>query len=256
MFFQEVSHNSQGNDYVVGDIHGCFSLLMQKITLLNFDFQKDRLFCTGDLIDRGNESFNVLELLKEDWFYSVKGNHETLLLSYFGVNKRDNYDRYAFIFNGGNWVNFLSYEQYEMLKNELLPIVGELPLVISVKDNRYPFYITHAQRVSLDSYNQFNFMTDDYIKSLSEFSSEYDDLIWGRELINLIKLNVVEDDLPINFMPPLLEKDVTLTYVGHSVLNQPILSHSHCFIDGGAYLLYTDNVSPPVKGALMTFNAN
>ena len=48
--------NTHGTDYIVGDIHGHYERLMSQLGELNFDFACDRLFCVGDLIDRGPDS--------------------------------------------------------------------------------------------------------------------------------------------------------------------------------------------------------
>ncbi|BFT31162.1 metallophosphoesterase [Alteromonas sp. D210916BOD_24] len=68
--------NKLGSDYVVGDIHGQYKQLMHQLKEINFNFKTDRLFATGDLIDRGPDSEKCLMLLKEPWFFSVIGNHE------------------------------------------------------------------------------------------------------------------------------------------------------------------------------------
>ena len=68
--------NESGRDFVVGDIHGYVSRLMQQLDVVGFNPLTDRVICTGDLIDRGPESADALNLLDEDWFYSVMGNHE------------------------------------------------------------------------------------------------------------------------------------------------------------------------------------
>ena len=47
---------------------------------VNFDFDNDRLICSGDLIDRGEKSREVVELLDESWFYSTLGNHELMCI--------------------------------------------------------------------------------------------------------------------------------------------------------------------------------
>lgn len=65
--------NKTGTDYVVGDIHGCFSLLQAKLDEIGFDPTKDRLFSVGDLVDRGTESDKVLEWLSKPWFHAVCG---------------------------------------------------------------------------------------------------------------------------------------------------------------------------------------
>lgn len=43
--------NTLGTDFVVGDLHGQYSLLMAELDGLGFDDAKDRLLCVGDLVD-------------------------------------------------------------------------------------------------------------------------------------------------------------------------------------------------------------
>ena len=38
------------NVYVVGDIHGAYSLLKEKLESINFDYSKDLLIAVGDLV--------------------------------------------------------------------------------------------------------------------------------------------------------------------------------------------------------------
>ena len=72
--------NNDGDDYVIGDVHGCFTLLAKKLSEIGFNQNKDRLFSVGDLVDRGAESQQVLEWLNKPWFYSVLGNHEQMAI--------------------------------------------------------------------------------------------------------------------------------------------------------------------------------
>ncbi len=72
--------NVEGKDFVVGDIHGHFRKLDNKLEEIGFNFEQDRLFVVGDLIDRGPYSHECLDYLKKDWFYSIKGNHEEFLV--------------------------------------------------------------------------------------------------------------------------------------------------------------------------------
>lgn len=76
-----IAENMAGKDYFVGDIHGELALLMRALQRCRFNFDKDRLFSVGDMIDRGPQSLNTLELLNEDWFFAVIGNHEDMLLA-------------------------------------------------------------------------------------------------------------------------------------------------------------------------------
>jgi serine/threonine protein phosphatase 1 len=72
--------NTVGRDFVVGDIHGCYDLLMNELQYVVFNRAVDRLFSVGDLVDRGPDSFKCLSLPFEHWFHAVRGNHEIMML--------------------------------------------------------------------------------------------------------------------------------------------------------------------------------
>jgi serine/threonine protein phosphatase 1 len=75
-----VPPNVKGRDFVVGDIHGMFDTLDIALARIGFDPGKDRLFCVGDLIDRGPQSPRCIEFLQKPWFFATRGNHEALFL--------------------------------------------------------------------------------------------------------------------------------------------------------------------------------
>lgn len=81
-----VEANGLGRDFVMGDVHGCFSLIEAALVLLHFDPAKDRLFSLGDLIDRGPESAQVAQFLQQPGIYGQRGNHEDHLLSLMGYD--------------------------------------------------------------------------------------------------------------------------------------------------------------------------
>jgi serine/threonine protein phosphatase 1 len=68
------------NIYYTPDIHGVFTELLRNLKNLGFDFEKDLLITTGDLIDRGPESNLALHFLKQSWFKSTLGNHELIFI--------------------------------------------------------------------------------------------------------------------------------------------------------------------------------
>lgn len=78
--FKFFNRNPQGRDFVVGDLHGHFSALELMLVQINFNPKRDRVFAVGDLIDRGPESWRVVEFLNYPWFNSVLGNHEQMLI--------------------------------------------------------------------------------------------------------------------------------------------------------------------------------
>jgi bis(5'-nucleosyl)-tetraphosphatase (symmetrical) len=64
--------------YAIGDVQGCYQELMQLIALIKFNPQKDKLWFTGDLVNRGPQSLEVVRYIKnlEDKAVTVLGNHD------------------------------------------------------------------------------------------------------------------------------------------------------------------------------------
>jgi len=73
--------------YAIGDIQGCFTELMALLERIQFDAEHDQLWFTGDLINRGPQSLNVLRFVRElnertpNAAITVLGNHDLHLLA-------------------------------------------------------------------------------------------------------------------------------------------------------------------------------
>ncbi|GAB4172823.1 MAG: metallophosphoesterase family protein [Geothermobacteraceae bacterium] len=85
----------------IGDIHGCLDLfdrLLDRVALM----PEDRLILLGDLIDRGPDSYAVVERVLElrnrlPGLMVLRGNHEQMLLDYLAGR-----DTLMFLANGGD----------------------------------------------------------------------------------------------------------------------------------------------------------
>lgn len=82
--------------FIVGDLHGEHEFFFKCLQKLGFNTERDILVCTGDLVDRGPKSYELLThfLYNKNNFYSVRGNHDQFLVEH---------DYQTALFNGGGY---------------------------------------------------------------------------------------------------------------------------------------------------------
>ena len=128
MFYQSFSPNHDGRDFAIGDLHGMYDLLFQELAKVSFDFDKDRCFSVGDLIDRGSRSVQCLTLINESWFHAVCGNHEDILRQ-VARNPSSAAITADWILNGGRWHLMVPTDTM----NHYADLVDILPGLLSVE---------------------------------------------------------------------------------------------------------------------------
>ncbi len=69
--------------YVISDIQGCFAALQQLVKDIDFDPNADTLWFTGDLVNRGPQSADVIRFVRglDERAITVLGNHDLHLLA-------------------------------------------------------------------------------------------------------------------------------------------------------------------------------
>lgn len=76
------------NQYVIGDVQGCFDDLMDLLDAIDFNPSCDRLYFCGDLVNRGGQSLEVLRWVYAHQFccQTVLGNHDLSLLARYYID--------------------------------------------------------------------------------------------------------------------------------------------------------------------------
>ncbi|EIE5165672.1 metallophosphoesterase, partial [Escherichia coli] len=164
-YYERIDGSKYRNIWVVGDLHGCYTNLMNKLDTIGFDTKKDLLISVGDLVDRGTENVECLELITFPWFRAVRGNHEQMMID--GLSERGNVNHW--LLNGGGWFFNLDYDK-EILAKALAHKADELPLIIELVSKDKKYVICHA----------------DYPCNEYEFGKPVDhqQVIWNRERIS------------------------------------------------------------------------
>lgn len=239
---QTFQKNEQGTDYVLGDIHGRFDLVYESLKEVDFDVNKDRLFCVGDLIDRRPYSKHVVDFLNLPFVYAIRGNHEDMLLDYYEKNPEASDEDFYYIGmrNGMTW--FLENNQIE--RKQILDCLSDLPLVIEIESDRGLIGLVHADVPKNLSWEQFK----NEIENNNEVVIET--ALWGRSRL----LNNIEQDI----------EGLGRLYVGHTVQEQIKKLGNVVALDTGAVferhlsmvnvLCHTEAIMNPIHPKNKLFN--
>lgn len=205
------SRNTAGRDFIVGDIHGCFSRLQARLDHIGFDPKCDRLFSVGDLVDRGPESNSALEWLEKPWFHAVAGNHEDMAIRWPNGHMQASH----YTANGGGW----NVRNTPEVQRQISEAFANLPVAIELETAGGIVGIVHAD-CPFPSWQHFSNALQDPDLSKGARGSVIDKAQWSRKRITEMDRTGVEG--------------VRAVVVGHTPLKQPVILGNVYHIDTGA----------------------
>ncbi len=173
---------------VIGDVHGCFFTLKDLTELIKSKYNNIEIYCVGDLVDRGNFSYEVLEYVIEHNITFTPGNHDYMF--YYHLKDPTNPIGKPWIHNGCE-PTLKSYQGRWEKINYHLELIFSSPLFIDHKD----CFISHA---GISRYYE-SYLPENILNNPSELENlmrknldSIHSIIWNRDtLINLGKLQIV-----------------------------------------------------------------
>ena len=251
-FLKTLSLNEVGRDFVIGDLHGQLDLLHAFMDHVKFSNAFDRIISVGDLVDRGESNLECLQLLDESWFHCVKGNHEQLLEDFLTSGPTGIW----WFQNGGIWWNNMDVLGRDEV-NRLLPIVQELPWVITVPTKDGRFHVVHAE-LSVYDLSRFGTLLTDKIledEDLVKINcltrvNDGEIAIWGRELWGPLYAQHLDERTRSKFRKRthlefggrfVRNENLSRIFSGHTTLRVPCEYEGRVNLDTGAFRAKRDS---------------
>lgn len=224
--YMEVAPNEKGRDLFTGDIHGHFGMLDNALKAVSFNPEKDRLFCVGDLVNKGKQNERALYYLDQPWFYATCGNHEQMLIDLY----RGKIDEDFLSKRGGDWFINLNREEQELWVEKL----KDLPVAIMIDRPRGKPSVGMLHSEVPPQLSSWNELVDNLENGKDEYF--FHSVIQGRQRFNQGKRGVIEG--------------VSHIFSGHTPVEDPIWMDNHFLID----TVNEHKVEPGKKARLMLFD--
>lgn len=241
---RKFSKNENGRDFIVGDIHGNYSLLLSLLEHVKFDFVVDRLFSTGDLVDRGPEPNETLGLIDESWFHPVMGNHDFYIPQF----AHDIITLYHWL-HDASWAQDQAYGKSFI--DESTPEVASwwgtnyarvmsMPMINTVEHDDGNFHVIHAElNFSKFDITDNNLANPEFVRTAwgSElFPGDGLDGIWRRVIFGTTTDGVVPQWMQSKVFESVEPTLLSTIYSGHTI--QPKVAKCGPFvcIDTGGFL--------------------
>ena len=233
--------NTSGRDFVVGDLHGCFSDLAKELALRQYDPSRDRLFAVGDLVDRGYESSSVLEVVRRYGIQSVRGNHEDTIVRWHRHGGKAS----AVRCNGGEWLFDMADDTARV--DDIVSYMAALPYAIEIETDEGLVGIVHANVPSPSWAQMVEALEQENRDGRVRRQVIWDRSRWtSRKTSGLVSVRHAAAQLLRRFVPGWREPGghvdgVAAVIVGHTPTRRPIVRANVINVDTG--LVYGGNLT-------------
>ena len=176
--------------YVMSDIHGQYDAFLDILQKIKFS-NEDKLYILGDIVDRGNKSFEIYEyILSHKNIELIMGNHEKMIVDYaksVGYDIKNQQKRFLtkhsfncfhiWMGNGGTTTFKQLKEKPSEIIEDFINDLSELPYYKKVEINNKKYFLCHSKPIFYNGFS-FNESIEENIKN--------EDIIWNRDLYDEI----------------------------------------------------------------------
>lgn len=217
--YQEYCSNPCGRDFVIGDLHGEYQALIQLLKMVGFREGVDRLFCAGDVTDRGPQPLPIISMIEEGVIIAVRGNHDQWCIDASNGIENPAHRKY-----GGEWFYKLTSNEKETVAR----VLSQLPVALTfIGPNGGRYGLVHAECAS--------HRWDWFIEAIcGEYGQSFCDRMTYEALWRRTRIRKRNEDTVLG---------IDRVFVGHTVVDQvtdlgnvTYLDTGGCF-DGGRLTL-------------------
>jgi len=173
---------------IIGDIHGCYLTLKSLVQKIKLKYPDILIYSVGDLVDRGNFSYEVVDFIISEKIIFVPGNHD--LMFYNFIKHPSSGMGTAWLYNGYE-KTVASYDNHFEKLGQHLDFIYQSPLILNIDG----CFISHAGISKLYK-KDIPVNLDDDLDVLENFLKQDIEnphgIVWTRdELLDIGKLQVV-----------------------------------------------------------------
>lgn len=207
--------------FIIGDVHGEYNKLIKLINSLPTS-DPTKIFFVGDLIDRGPDSAKVINLIRENKYSAIMGNHESLMIEsngsiYNGSMYGEIYNNWGGHGNGGVMTYESYYSDYKDHANKMImsdiKYLKSLPKyrIIEVKGFSRKVLITHGS--FLDHFEKFMDSKRRHLENMSLKDTS------PRAIEDMSNYYSLENLMQVGRVLPKKENSKYFNVFGHTIVN-------------------------------------
>jgi len=173
---------------VIGDLHGCYNTLLALYEKIKKKYPEIEIYSAGDLVDRGNFSYEVIKFFIDNKLKFAPGNHDYMFYAY--VKQPNTLMARAWLLNG-NEATLRSYLNHMNEVEAHLKFIKSMPMYYNLDD----CFISHAGISIIYEINMTTISKEEkefFDELVSNHPEDDNGILWTRDkLRNIGKLQIV-----------------------------------------------------------------